>query len=227
MDRKGAGLSLRVFQRVTGECKLILLSQVPLSACPQDWQDAVNNDRRIEFLVGTFNPVPYWLGDIYVYPSRLDGIGLSLPEALSCGLPAITTNCPPMNEFVEEGRTGTLIKVKELHGRPDGYYWPEAICDEDSLAEAFQYYIQHPDQVFYQGVNARLYAQNNLNWQKNSHFLSGWIGSTKKLKNIPNIDLMLIETVALKYDRSRNATPLQKTFQGIKSLLIYMKTRIS
>jgi hypothetical protein len=114
-----------------------------------------------------------------------------------------------------------------LHGRPDGYYWPEAICDEDSLAEAFQYYIQHPDQVFYQGVNARLYAQNNLNWQKNSHFLSGWIGSTKKLKNIPNIDLMLIETVALKYDRSRNATPLQKTFQGIKSLLIYMKTRIS
>jgi glycosyltransferase involved in cell wall biosynthesis len=227
MDRKGTGLAMRVFQRVTGDCKLIVLSQIPLSDCPTEWQEAVDNDCRIEFLVGTFNPVPYELGDVYVYPSRLDGIGLSLPEALSCGLPAITTNCPPMNEFVEEGRNGMLLDVNELHGRPDGYYWPEAICNEDSLAEAFQYYVQHPEQAFSQGVNARLYAENKLFWGKNSAFLSEWVVKQSKLTEWPGIDFKFIESAALKYDRARNPTPLQSILLSIKSLLHYMTIRLT
>lgn len=227
MDRKGVDLSMRVFQKVTGSCKLIILSQVSLANCPQTWQEAVINDNRIEFIVDTFNPVPYHLGDVYVYPSRLDGIGLTLPEALSCGMPAITTNCPPMNEFVVEGLNGMLVDVREFHGRPDGYYWPEAICDEDSLAEAFQYYIQHPEQVFSQGLNSRLFAEENLSWEKNSTHLSEWVGKRKRLTERTGIDYKLIEFAALKYDRARNPTPLQSTLLSIKSLLLYMKTSIT
>jgi len=227
MDRRGVGLAMRVFQRVKGDCKLIVLSQIPLSECPQDWKNAVNNDHRIEFVVGTFNPVPYYLGDVYVYPSRLDGIGLTLPEALSSGIPVITTNCPPMNEFVEEGRNGKLIDVKEFHGRPDGYYWPEAICDEDSLAEAFQYYIRHPKQAISQGLTARLQAEQNLSWERNSAFLTAWLGKQKKLNKRSGIDTKLTESAALKYDRARNPTPLQLTLLGVKSLFLYIITKLT
>jgi len=227
MDRKGVGLSMRVFQRVHGDSRLIVLSQIPLSECPYDWQQAVINDRRIDFLVGTFNPVPYTLGDVYVYPSRLDGIGLTLPEALSCGLPAITTNCPPMNEFVEDGRSGKLIDVTEFHSRPDGYYWAEAICDEESLYNAFQYYVHHPDIVLSQGANARLLAEEKLSWEINSAFLSEWIRKQVKLTQRTGVDLKHLESSALKYDWVKNATPIQSMLLSARSLLHYMSKRIT
>ena len=57
-------------------------------------------------------PAPglYHLGDVYVYPSRLDGVGLTVGEALACGLPVITTENGPMDEFVEDGFNGRLGK---------------------------------------------------------------------------------------------------------------------
>src|SRR5699024_6606517 len=45
-------------------------------------------------------PGLYYLADVYVYPTMLDGLGLTMYEALSAGLPVITTNHPPMNEVI-------------------------------------------------------------------------------------------------------------------------------
>lgn len=41
----------------------------------------------------------YREGDVFLAPSRWEGIGLQLLEAQACGLPLITTNGPPMNEY--------------------------------------------------------------------------------------------------------------------------------
>ncbi len=153
MDRRGAGMAMRVFQRVHGQCRLTVLSQVELERCPIAWQQAVREDNRIEFRVGTFDPVPYPLGDVYVYPSRMDGIGLTLPEALSSGLPAITTDCAPMNEFVRNGCNGILVSVEAYKGRPDGYFWAESICNERRLAVAMQYYIDNREMVAIHGAS--------------------------------------------------------------------------
>lgn len=44
----------------------------------------------------------YEIGDIAVQPSRYEGLGLSMLEAQSCGIPVLTVNGPPMNEIAAE-----------------------------------------------------------------------------------------------------------------------------
>jgi glycosyltransferase involved in cell wall biosynthesis len=64
--------------------------------------ETIHKDSRIEFIEKTI-PAPglYFRGDVFVYPTRLEGIGLCVPEALACGLPVITTENSPMNKFVK------------------------------------------------------------------------------------------------------------------------------
>lgn len=57
-------------------------------------------------------PGLYYLGDVYVYPTRLDGLGLTMYEALASGLPVITSDFPPMNEAVN-CNIGRLVKIKD------------------------------------------------------------------------------------------------------------------
>ena len=226
MDRRGTGIILKNLKKVMSDCRLVVLSQVPLIECPDEWQYAVKEDSRIEFIEGTFEPTPYSLGDVYVYPSKLDGIGLTLPEALSCGLPAIVTDSAPMNEFVINGENGILVQVKEHHARPDGYYWPETICDDDSFVEALNFYIQNPEMVRQHGKNARELAEKHLSWSKNAEFLGDWIADQKKLTDRNDVCIKQLEVKAKQYDRRYNPTPLENI---LKSLLVYwriMKARI-
>jgi len=218
MDRRGTGMVLKSFQRVQGNCRLVVFSQVPLNECPDEWKSAVQHDRRIEFLEGTFEPTPYSLGDVYVYPSRLDGIGLTLPEALSCGLPAIATDSAPMNEFVLNGENGVLIPVKEYHSRPDGYYWPEAICDEEKLLDALNYYAQNPEAARSHGKTARKRAEQYLSWSKNAGLLAEWIAGQKIMSDRPGIRINELRLRAEQFDRRYNPTPLENI---LKSLLAY------
>jgi len=41
----------------------------------------------------------YALGDVLLQPSAFEGVGLTLLEAQACGIPAVTTDAPPMNEI--------------------------------------------------------------------------------------------------------------------------------
>lgn len=49
--------------------------------------------------------------DLLLYPSRFEGFGISLLEALHAGLPVIATDGWPMNELVEHGHNGLLVKA--------------------------------------------------------------------------------------------------------------------
>jgi glycosyltransferase involved in cell wall biosynthesis len=210
MDRRGAGLSMRAFREVRGDCRLIVLSQDPLERCPKEWQESITKDPRIEFRVGTFDPTPYGDGDVYLYPSRLDGIGLTLPEALSCGLPAITTDAPPMSEFVRDGVNGRLVKVVEYRGRPDGYYWAESLCDESELVKACQFYVDHPDQMRAHGARAREIAERDLDWRRNAAFLSKWIASQMRLGGDEDPAWRETAARATRYDHDHSPTPVRR-----------------
>ena len=51
--------------------------------------------------------------DVLLYPTRWDGFGLSLLEALHEGLPVITTDGQPMNELVEHEHNGLLVEAEK------------------------------------------------------------------------------------------------------------------
>lgn len=200
-DRKGLLLAIDAFNNVIGDCQLLIYSQVELTKCLLKWQGNILSDNRIKFISGTYDPFPYNEGDVYLYPSRLDGIGLSLPEALSCGLPAITTDCPPMNEFVKTRINGQLVNVEKYLGRYDGYYWAESLCKIDSLTQAMQSYVDDRNMVKNQKKVARELALLDLNWKNNSIKLSDIFNHSihnrsKYQKDIVSYALMLDRTMA-------------------------------
>ena len=203
MDRRGTGLILKIFNEYNFDCKLIIYSQVEYENCPIFWQNIINKNSNIYFKYGTFSPFPYHEGDIYLYPSRLDGIGLTLPEAISNGLPVITTNNPPMNEFVEDNVNGFLIDIERNCSRPDAYYWPESICDEISLANAIQKYINNPDIILNHNLGAVNKAKLDLNWVINTKNICQDFMLLKKIE----IDLKQFSKLVKDQDNKDNPSP--------------------
>jgi len=182
--RKGTDLVVKSFLNVTGNAKLIIHSIVPISRYGNEIIDMIKRDKRIQFIEKIVTaPGLYHLGDVFVYPSRLEGIGLCIPEALACGLPVITTDNAPMNEFVEHGVNGSLVRVNKTIVRPDGYYWPEKIVDLDCLTRAMQVYVDDRSLLYLQKKRARESAKNKLDWMKNASDLSDKLSNLKN-KNI-------------------------------------------
>ena len=76
----------------------------------------------------------YQEADVAVLPSKWEGLGLTFLEAIGCGLPIITVDAPPMNEFVRDGETGFLCKVAERQ-RYQGIFVEGVHVDLDDMAE--------------------------------------------------------------------------------------------
>lgn len=174
--RKGTDSVVRAFRLLKGDVRLIIHSQKPLKKT--DFADMELSDSRIEVINQTVKaPGLYHLGDVYVYPSQLEGIGLTICEALSCGLPVITTDNPPMNEFVINGQNGLLVKVAREIRRYDNYYWPMVEVDIDDLACKMQWYVDHPEEVERHSLLARKSAEEFFCWRKNARVLYDFIDS--------------------------------------------------
>lgn len=188
--RKGTDLVVRAFRALDGDAHLVVHTQRSVADWPGD-TDLLDHP-RIEVIARTVTaPGLYHLGDVYVYPSRLDGIGLTLCEALACGLPAITTGDAPMNEFVTDGANGLLVPVAERERRRDDYYWPMATADVDELTSRMQWYVDEPSRVAAHARQARFSAEERFCWRKNAADLA--------------------DRVAALVDRSRKESPALHT----------------
>ena len=64
----------------------------------------------------------YQKADIYVLPTRYDTPSMSIFEAMSAGLPIITTGITSIPELVEHGNNGFLIDVKDYDLRSPEYF---------------------------------------------------------------------------------------------------------
>jgi exopolysaccharide biosynthesis WecB/TagA/CpsF family protein len=70
----------------------------------------------VEFVGFQSNPLP-WIrhADALVSPSRYEGLGNAIIEALACGTPVIATDCPHgPAEILLEGALGTLVPVGDF-----------------------------------------------------------------------------------------------------------------
>ncbi len=96
-DRKSTRDTIRAFRRVARrDVRLIVRMQTPAELPPLD--------ERIEVRVGNL-PHPaalYAEGDVAIQPSKMEGIGFMVLEPVASGLPVITLDFPPMNEFVRQ-----------------------------------------------------------------------------------------------------------------------------
>jgi len=171
--RKGTDYVVKAFDRITSlNAKLIIHTQVDITEFFPKLKSLVQRliqEGKLELIQETVTaPGLYHKGDVYVYPTRLEGIGLTIAEASACGLPVITTNEAPMNEFVVDGENGKLVQVASTKERGDGYYWEESYVDIDDLVEQLNHYISNMDTLKVQKERALKYAQTHLSWTNNS-----------------------------------------------------------
>lgn len=162
--RKGTDLLLKAFNKVNTDCKLILHTQNEI----KDDElvkiiEELKNKNKLELIIKTVpSPGLFYLGDVYLYPSRLEGIGLTIAESIASGLATVLPDNAPMNEFIEDNITGNLIKIDRLYARADGYYWPKCEVSVEDLTSIIEQLSIDKLKVISMKKNARTFATKKL-----------------------------------------------------------------
>lgn len=147
------------------EISLFIHSQAGLDKMPSAIVSIIKENPRIIFHVETISaPGLYHQGKILLFPTKLEGLGLPLSEALACGMPVIATNAPPMNEFVRNGQNGLLVNVARIESRKDNIAFPETIVDLNHLAEQMAALARDPALTRQMGSRARSMAEEELSY---------------------------------------------------------------
>jgi 1,2-diacylglycerol 3-alpha-glucosyltransferase len=109
---------LEAFSR-TGDERLRLLVKAQVERKQlKPAEEAAKRDSRIVLEVGD-KPTREHLRevascDVCLAPSRWEGLGLPLYEAIAFGMPAITNDAPPMNEPIHDGVNGLLVASHQV-----------------------------------------------------------------------------------------------------------------
>jgi len=107
LNRKNTWAVIEAFESLdkADECKLIITSQKTLQFNREVHPniEIINKDLSRKELIGL-----YYKADAIVLPSKWETVGLPILESLASGTPVITSNIPPMNEFIKEGLNGYL-----------------------------------------------------------------------------------------------------------------------
>ena len=102
---------------------------------------------------------------IYVCSSRFEGFGLSIAEAMACGIPCVAFDCPygPRN-IIKQNEDGILVKNMDII----------------ALADKLNYLIEHNDIRIKMGQNARI----NIKRYAPENIMKLWINLFNKINNI-------------------------------------------
>ena len=156
-------LAFDAVSRHLTDVTLFVHSQVDFDKIPPAIIRIIEENPRITYHVETV-PAPglYHKGRILVFPSKLEGLGLPLPEGLACGLPAIVANAPPMNEFVKNGYNGLLVRVAYRSIRADNIAFPEELIDINDLTLKMAEAASNSQLLKEMSKNARFFAEREL-----------------------------------------------------------------
>jgi len=111
---------IRAFAVVRKErpCRLVILGEGELRA---DLEALVSEfDLKDDVLMPGFHNNPFaWMSRsaVFVFSSIFEGLGGALIQAMACGTPVISTDCPSgPAEILEDGKWGRLVPVGDVQG---------------------------------------------------------------------------------------------------------------
>lgn len=107
--RKGVDLLPQIMAKL--DDRFLLFYTTGMRTAPRYFSDK----RMIPISNLKSNELVYWynLCDILILPTRLEGFGYALAEAMACGKPVVTTNCSSLPEIVIDGKNGFLCKIDD------------------------------------------------------------------------------------------------------------------
>jgi glycosyltransferase involved in cell wall biosynthesis len=112
--RKGADLLPRIMDLLGDEYILFIASGTRGGFNPG--RNTIRNlgNLSLSKLIALYN-----LCDIFLFPSRLEGFGLSVAEAMACGKPVVATNGSSLPELVVDGKGGFLCGMNNVRDFAD------------------------------------------------------------------------------------------------------------
>lgn len=117
---KGHDVLLEAFRRLGDDADratLLLVGRDYLNGGLRDWADRYLARRDVRFIGEQADVLPwYQTADVFVMPSRWEGLSNALLEAMSCGLPVIATAVGGNTEVVQHGQSGVLVEVDDPGG---------------------------------------------------------------------------------------------------------------
>jgi glycosyltransferase involved in cell wall biosynthesis len=122
IERKGVDVLLRAFTQIARQVAALELHLMGTGPALESLRQSIPTDlvNRIHFLgfkQTTQIPAIFAAADIFVLPSRHDGWGVVVNEALGSGLPIIVSDHVGARDLVENGRNGLITRagsVEEL-----------------------------------------------------------------------------------------------------------------
>jgi glycosyltransferase involved in cell wall biosynthesis len=113
---KGWRILIDAIARIAPEMPALQVAMCGAGSEVDDLKNKIKNlglSQCVDF-VGALDPnsVPEWMckSRFFVFPTPMESLGLVSLEALSCGIPVITYDRPPMNDFVVDGVNGFLFE---------------------------------------------------------------------------------------------------------------------
>lgn len=133
------------------------------------------NIRIINYLPGSSDMARLYNScDALLMPSRAEGWGLPVMEAMACGLPVITTNYSGQTEFVNE-KNAYLIGIKGMVDikdpvffNPQVYNGQWAEPDFEQFRYLMRYVYEHRDEARKKGELASMDMKKNWAWKKSA-----------------------------------------------------------
>jgi glycosyltransferase involved in cell wall biosynthesis len=114
--RKGPDVVVEAMPAVVGEhpaADFVFVSHNPAEQTSLEERAAqLGTSRNIRFVGQVSEEEKFALlraCDVYVLPTRYEGFGLPLLEAMACGAPLVTSDIPVVREIVENGVNGLLV----------------------------------------------------------------------------------------------------------------------
>ena len=119
---KGGPHLLKAYEILTKKYKNLELKYK--GDIPEEWMNFVKKLQGFELIKGYFSrdklfEKMYLSSDIYVMPTNKDNYGVVFLEAMSAGLPIVSTTSMTVPEIVQEGKNGFLVKTNFSH---ENYY---------------------------------------------------------------------------------------------------------
>lgn len=182
-DRKGTDLCIRSFLTLNNpKAKLVVHSQIDL----MPWLESksleveVLSSEQIQIIQQHMDSANLMsMGDVYVYPSRLEGIGLTQAEALASGLPIIVPDEPPMNEFAVD-KVSRRTPISHRWARADGYFWDMVEVSKENLALDMEWFCSRISEKTTWSKTVRESAEINFNSKVNFANLGHLIEETQQ-----------------------------------------------
>ena len=147
--RKNVNMLLKSFARVRAEfprLRLIITGDEPLDSTTA-LAAQLNLSDSVKFIghVSTDDLITlYQSATLFVFSSLQEGLGISVLDAMSCGIPVVSTRCGGPEGSVEDGITGLLT--------PSG--------DEIAFAQAILSLLKNPERARAMGAAARNGSSN-------------------------------------------------------------------